>query len=293
MGVTSFPQTVAGIPKASDTLGTVDSHFHLDKLLQRSGKSSLHQVEEASAVDTPIAKFVAVYCFPRSWPTPKQHSYQASDSRIAFTYGIHPRQASQASPADIAALPSLLQRTRVVALGEVGLDYAKNPQKDAVERCRQQDLLEQLLPHAATQRLPLVIHCRDRGCGLATPDCCRLVRKHLTRDHPIHVHCFSSGLKELKIWQEHFSNVHFGFTATLLYPERHPELDTVVQQLAQCSILLETDSPYLPPPGTRCKAIGTPWMIGAVASRIASLRGISLSSVLRTAAVNAARLYHL
>lgn len=214
-----FPCDVAGVTLASDTAGRVESHFHLDKLLQRSREPTLRQLEATVTHVPQISTFIAVYCFPSSWPAPNQHAFHARDDRLRFAYGIHPRQASAATTAAVGRLPELLRRPGVVALGEVGLDYAKDPQKDASARDEQHKLLDQLLPLAADSNMPVVIHCRDRGSGSAASDCCKILQRHLPPDHQIHLHCYSYGLQEMLMWTKSFYNLSFGFTATLLYPD--------------------------------------------------------------------------
>jgi len=289
VGEVGHSQSVTGAC-ASDGASLVDSHFHLDKLLARSKMTSLSQLEKVLSPKQCVSKLVAVYCFPSSWPSEEAHQDLAKDQRLFFTYGIHPRQASSASKSAISAVSTLLQRPRVVALGEVGLDYSRHDSRS--ERLGQQKTLEKLLPLAAQYQLPVVFHSRGRTTGLATPDCVRLTRRHLPSDHPLHVHCFSDGLTEMRLWQGAFTNVFFGFTATLLSPDRDSQLEDVVRHLPQDRLLLETDSPYLLPPGSSTTGYNVPWNISHVAARIAELRGTTSTSIQEVTAANAARLYH-
>ena len=280
---------VTGVSTASDSVVAVDSHFHLDKLLQRSRKATLRQVEEMVQPTQSVSKFVAVYCFPTSWPSLKLHQTHAQDQRLYFTYGIHPRQASSTSRSEVSAVSDLLRRPRVVALGEIGLDYGHHDEPD---RRQQQRVLEQLLPLAKEHHLPVVLHCRGRGLKLATPDCVRLVKRHLPSDHPIHLHCFSDGLVEMRMWRRAFPDIFIGFTASLLRDNRHSELDAVVRDLSADHLLIETDAPYLLPPDSESTRFNTPWSISQVAARLAQLRGTSFVTILETTAAHAARLYH-
>lgn len=267
VGGAGFPGDMTGvIILARGVTGTVDSHFHLDKLLQRVRKATLVQVEESVPAQLPISHFVAIYCIPVSWPTLQQHQFHARDDRIHFTYGIHPRQASRATVAQVSLVAELLWRPRLVALGEIGLDYV-----DASERCHQQQLLTQLLPLAVTHALPVVIHCRDRGSQTAATDCCRELWECLPRDHPIHLHCFSDGLREMELWQNCFPNLFWGVYRHPPKANRNCGLNEVVRQLAFSKILLETDAPYLLPPGLVHREANTPWFLGSVASQVAEL----------------------
>lgn len=285
------PCEVTGACGPSDAARTVDSHFHLDKLLGRSGKASLRQLEVELSPSHRVHQLVAIYCFPNSWPSEEAHLSIADDERLFFAYGIHPRQASAASRSQVVQVSKLLHRPRVVALGEVGLDYSR--QDSCQERQGQQQVLEQLLPLAVERGLPVVFHCRGRGTRLATPDCIRLAKRHLPRDHPLHVHCFSEGPVEMRMWGRAFANVFFGFTATLLYQDRNADLEEVVKCLPRSRILLETDAPFLRPPGCSPRGYNVPWNIDQVAARIASLRRTTPDAICALSAANATRLYRL
>ena len=94
-------------------------------------------------------------------------------------------------------------------------------------------------------------------------------------------------------WQSTFPKVKFGFTGLLLHPERHAELDTVVEKLPLDQILLETDSPHLIAPEHEGCRFNTPYGAAAVAQRIADLKRIPVREVVRTTTATARRFYCL
>ena len=115
-----------------------------------------------------------------------------------------------------------------MALGEVGIDYTGgySPAECEVHRTA----LRSMLPLAVRLDLPVVVHVT---C--------------LPESHVIHRHCFTGGMSELKEWMSAFPNAVFGFTATILQPDRNQNLWPVLNHPPLSRMVLETDSPYLVP----------------------------------------------
>lgn len=282
-----YPCDAAGACTAGSITSGVDSHFHLDRLLDSWERSSLPRMDGESLQ---LSRLVSNFCYPPKWPSLSRHQQFLGDQRLAFAYGIHPRSAARSTPKDVARLRGLLSRGRVVALGEIGLDFTDHGRSAQA----QMNLLEEMLPLAVEFGLPVIIHCRDGDRVSAGEDCRDILGEHLPKLHPIHLHCYSGGLEEFHLWQEAFPNLCFGFTATLLREPRHPELEDVVRQVPAGKLLLETDAPYLVPPRfRRSSRFCHPWMLSEVAARVASLKGVPVSAVIEASAVCAARLYRL
>ena len=156
-----------------------------------------------------------------------------------MAYGLHPEREHQHTEVNLERLRGLCERQGVVAMGEVGLDYLNGVSSA--------EGLASALKIAKERRLPVVIYCRDAGDGQASRDCLRIMRGILDEGHPVHRHSFSGDLQEFEEWQKTFWNMVFGFTATILREDRHPEADLVIQKLDSGHLLLESNAPYLPP----------------------------------------------
>ncbi len=175
--------------------------------------------------------------------------------------GIHPESAGEYGPADLEAVEALLGEKKVVAVGEIGLDYYY---EDAAPRETQLELLRIQLRMAMDRDLPVVIHDRE-----AHADCLMAVRE-LPGLRGV-FHCYSGSVEmaaELVKLGWYFS---FGGAVTFKNARKAPE---VVASLPPERILLETDCPYLAPVpfrGKRCDSALLPY----TAAAIAAFRGVS------------------
>ena len=156
---------------------------------------------------------------------------------------------------------------RVVAFGEIGLDYSESD----TERERQMAQLEELLPLCSTRHV-LVLHIRgnkkEHMSDRAFRDCFEIVKKHIPRDQRIHLHCFSGDYNQITVWSGAFPNCCFGYTekiARFVKPQREDVRRVPIERL-----LIETDSPYLTVHSRQ--KIDTPMYLGDVANLVASIR---------------------
>ena len=175
--------------------------------------------------------------------------------------GIHPESAGEYTAADLAAVEAMLGEEKVVAVGEIGLDYYY---EDAAPRETQLELLRIQLRLALEKELPVVIHDRE-----AHADSLAAV-KELPGLRGV-FHCYSGSVemaRELTKLGWYFS---FGGAVTFKNARKAPE---VIASLPPERILLETDCPYLAPVpfrGKRCDSSLLPY----TAAAIASFRGVS------------------
>lgn len=199
--------------------------------------------------------------------------------------GLHPYHADEWRPELAAALAAAARRPGVVAAGEVGLDYAKC----RVPRPRQMEAVLGMLAAAAAADLPVVIHCRD-----AYGDLMPVLRARFPaapkagRFHGV-VHCFSGTAEEAA------ECAALGFALGADGPVTYPKNDALRAALTGAgleSLVLETDSPWLPPQkkrGKRCE----PADVADVAARLAEAFGIPEKELARVTAGNARELYRL
>ena len=193
--------------------------------------------------------------------------------------GIHPESAGEWTLDDLAAVERLLGEEKVVAVGEIGLDYYY---EDGAPREKQLELLRIQLRLAAEKDLPAVIHDRE-----AHADCLMAV-KEVPGLRGV-FHCYSGSVEmamELTKLGWMFS---FGGSVTFKNARKSPE---VIAALPADRILLETDCPYLTPVpfrGKRCDSGLLPYTAAAVAA----FRGVSREEIEALTWANACRFFGL
>jgi TatD DNase family protein len=194
--------------------------------------------------------------------------------------GYHPHETKTAHPGDLAELEKLLTHPKVVAIGEVGLDYFH----DHSPRDVQQRLLGTFLDWYQKYRKPIIIHCRD-----AYEDLLRILKE--TSQAPFRgvLHCFSSTAEIMKKFTDLGFYVAFGGALT------YKKNDALREACARCPkdrLLLETDGPYLAPQSKRGKRNEPLYMI-ETAECAAELHGVSVETLADLTTVNARALFRV
>ena len=189
--------------------------------------------------------------------------------------GIHPHSATELDEEALEELRRLAAHPRVVAIGEIGLDY----HYDFSPRDIQVQAFERQLILANELALPVVIHTRE-----ATEPTLELLRKYRPRGV---VHCFT-GSKEVA--QEILSlGMYLGYTGAVTFKGAKRVIGSV-EITPPDKLLLETDCPYMAPVpyrGQRCES----WMIAKTAEKIAEIKGIDPLDVINRAYRNACELF--
>ena len=202
--------------------------------------------------------------------------------RYDFMYaavGLHPENCAGVTDADFEAVEALAAHPKVVAIGEIGLDYywEENPPRDF-----QRAVLARQLALAEKLNLPVVIHDRD-----AHGDCMDMVRAF--PDVRGEFHCYSGSVEDAKVLLDKGWYLGFGGSLTFKNARKAPE---VVQYMPLSRLLLETDSPYLAPVPFRGKRNDSRYL-PYVAERVAQLKGISAAEVEQAAWDNANRFFSI
>jgi TatD DNase family protein len=166
-----------------------------------------------------------------------------ANAGVYAAVGIHPHDASSFSRRDIPKFEELLSSPKVIAVGEVGLDFYRN----LSEPKAQEEVFAIMLDIALSHRLPVVIHSRE-----AAADTARIL-KYLDEDKslPIILHCFD-GSDELLEFGLKRGNVFFSFAGNLTY-KKAEKIAAALLRLDTDKVLIETDSPYLAPNPLRGK----------------------------------------
>jgi TatD DNase family protein len=198
--------------------------------------------------------------------------------------GVHPHAAADWSETSRLELRALARSSRVVAIGEIGLDYYR----DRTPRPMQRAALEAQLELAAELGLPVILHSRE-----ATEAVLQSLRPWaLSLCAPLHgrcgvLHAFQGDLQAAQCAAE--SGLYLGIGGPLTYPSASGLRDVLAQAPAE-RLLLETDAPYLPPQGHRGQR-NEPSYLPLVAAQLASVRGWEPAEAARRTTANAARLF--
>jgi TatD DNase family protein len=182
---------------------------------------------------------------------------------VFASIGIHPHEAKLATEEHFAELTRLADHPRVVAMGELGLDY----HYDHSPRDVQKAVLLRQLEIAEQNRLPLIIHCRE-----AWPDCLEIIEREWKRTGLGGIlHCFSGSLEEAKRGME--CGFYVSFAGNLTFPKA-ADLRIVAASIPKDRLLIETDCPFLSPAPNRGKR-NEPANVAFVAQQLAAIQGIS------------------
>jgi TatD DNase family protein len=249
----------------------VDTHCHLaDPAYDADRPEVLERAWEAG-----LAHIVVIGESPAA--SDRALALAAEHERLSTTAGIHPHDASTWTAEAAEWLRERLRHPKVVAAGEMGLDY----HYDHSPRPAQRAAFEAQLALAAEAGKPAVIHARDADDDVAD----------VLRNQPgvtAILHSFSSGLGLLRAGLVLRHYVSFSGMVTF----RNWRLDQAILDTPLDRLLLETDGPYLAPVPHRGKR-NEPAFVRRVAERIAELRGISLDDLIARTGENAARVFGL
>lgn len=214
-------------------------------------------------------------------------SIASTQSTIALTQqypflygaaGVHPSETAELDEDKLCWLEQQCRREKIVAVGEIGLDYHW-PEPD---RALQKYWFEKQLELAARVNLPLIIHSRE-----AAKDTLDIMKAHHTQDSRGVIHCFSY-TKEIA--QEYIAMGYYIGIGGVITFSNAKKLKEAAAAIPIEKILLETDCPYLAPVpnrGKRNSSLNLPY----VAQEIAQIKGISREEVVSITCENAQRLF--
>jgi TatD DNase family protein len=241
----------------------IDSHCHLDNSQFDSDRDAVIERALAAGVDRMVAIGTG------EGPPDLEAGVRLADRHKCFyaTVGVHPHDASKASPDIFRQLGELLKHPKVIALGEIGLDYHYDHSPREVQR---EVFLEQMRI-AENARKPIVIHTRE-----AWDDTLALLEQHWTPTGLSGImHCFSGTAAEAERCVALGFYLSFGGIVT--FPKAI-ELQEAARGAPADRILLETDAPYLAPVPKRGKRNEPSFMV-ETARKLADLRGVSLEQI--------------
>jgi TatD DNase family protein len=187
-----------------------------------------------------------------------------------FTAGVHPHRAEEWDKASEQTLRGLLVQRAAVAVGETGLDY----NRDIAPRALQRKVFEYQVQLACELQMPLFIHERD-----AAVDLLAILDAHKANLPRCVVHCFTGGAAQAQAYIER--GFYLGVTGWVGQSSRNADLLTAMPLIPANRLMLETDAPYLTPPGYRPAQPGRnePAAMVQVAELAAKARGVPVAQV--------------
>ena len=262
------------LPELPPGITVVDTHCHLDMADYEVDRQAV--IEEAVAAG--VTRLITIGIDLQS----SRRARLLADCHPAVyaTVGIHPHHVAGLPDTTYDELKALAAHPKVVAIGEIGLDFVKcyaPPDQQRTHFQRQLKLAREL-------GLPVIIH--DRGAH-------EEIMAALTAAAPFPaggvMHCFSGDLHLAE--QVLTLGFHISVPGVVTF-NKAAELQEVARQVPLASLLLETDCPYLAPDPWRGRR-NKPAYVLHTAQRIAELRGISLQEVALRTTENAERLFRL
>jgi TatD DNase family protein len=247
----------------------VDSHAHLD------GKQFDSDREQAiaRARDAGVQAMVAI---GNGDGPPTLDAGVRLAEKYSFMYatiGIHPHEARLADVSAYQMMERLARHPKVIAWGEIGLDY----HYDHSPRETQKQVFAQQMELAASAKLPIVIHCRPSdGSDNAWEDCLGLTRDRWAANGLGGIlHCFTGNWPQAKRALD--MGFMISFAGNLTFPKAQQIRDAALE-VPLDRMLIETDCPYLAPVPHRGKR-NEPAFVKETARRLGELRGLSMDEV--------------
>ncbi len=257
------------------SMDLVDSHAHIDSPQFAEDRDAMLRRAREGGVNT----LLAIGTGPGPEKLDAALPYAEQYDWIYSSIGIHPHEAKEAKPEHFDELVRLAQHAKVIAWGEIGLDYFY----DHSPRDLQADVFRKQMELAHAAKLPIIIHCRD-----AWDDCLNMLEQHWKPAGLGGIlHCFTSTLDHAKRGLDLGFLISFAGNST--YPKAQNIRD-VAKELPLSDILIETDAPFLAPQPYRGKR-NEPAYVAEVAKTLANVRNLPPEEIAATTASNFRRFF--
>lgn len=251
----------------------IDTHAHYDdEQFDADRESLLAQMQDAG-----IGLIVNAGSTVPSWD-----KIIKLTEEYPFLYGaigVHPDEVGALDEEQFARMSALLDQEKIIALGEIGLDYYWDNESHDLQKkwfIRQLEL-------AREKNMPVIIHSRE-----AAADTMEIMKQYAAGMRAV-IHCYSYSVEMAKEYVKMGYSIGVGGVVTF---KNAKKLKQVVQEIPLSSIVLETDCPYLAPVpyrGKRNCSLYLPY----VAEQIAELKGVTVEEVKRQTEINSRELYGL
>lgn len=285
-------RTVAFIPSydlksinLKPSIRVIDSHCHLDFLFTRENyhnSYSSYRSERSETFPDCYEGCITIFCEPQSFFRKSEWDSVLQEDGVWAAFGCHPHMASRYNDEAEDALVTSLNDPKVIALGEIGLDYSR---RNNCDRDLQKQVLRRQLKIGLDHNRPLIIHCRD-----AHDDCLEIVKELVPREHSIHLHCFTDTWQRAQEWLSEFPNLYIGITNLVTFPTAE-DVHEIARNIPVDRLLLETDTPYFVPKSLSLRWSHPGLVIHAAAQITAFKEDIQLEDLLRTVRNNTHKMY--
>ena len=251
----------------------IDTHAHYDDEQFDTDRDELLK----SMHDGGIGLIVNAASTLESWG-----KIQRLTEEYPFVYGavgIHPDEAGTLTEEHMSEMERLLDLEKIVAVGEIGLDYYWDNESHDVQKkwfIRQLEL-------AKKKDMPVIIHSRE-----AAADTMEIMRGYASGMRAV-IHCYSYSVEMAREYVKMGYYIGIGGVVTF---KNAKKLVNVVKEIPLTSIVLETDCPYLAPVPYRGKRNSSLYL-SYVAEKIAEIKGVSTEEVVRQTEENSRTLYDL
>jgi TatD DNase family protein len=265
-----------------------DTHCHLDYHKFNADRAEVIQRAKASGVGKILV--------PALHHKSSKEAVQLAESNpsVYAAVGFHPTDLEELSESAFEQVKELAKHPKVVAIGEIGIDYywVKEPDK----RAFQHEALRRQLDFAKDAGKPVVIHMREEGdawFGGASIDLLKILaewQRGLSgrlAEQPGVLHSFNGNLETAQ--KGLALNFYIGVTGPVTY-KNADEKRGIIRQLPLDKILIETDAPFLAPVPFRGKR-NEPAFVGHIADKIAEIHSKSPAEIAAITTANAARLF--
>lgn len=251
-----------------------DTHAHYDDEAFEEDRDEILKSFESNGIETAVNIGASIETSRNTLDLVKRYPF------LYGAVGVHPNETGEMDEEKLKWLKNVSQTSRIIAIGEIGLDYYW----DKPERETQKKWFVRQLELAREVKLPVVIHSRD-----AAKDTLDIMKSENSGEIGGVIHCFSYGVELAREYLNMGFYLGIGGVVTF---NNSRKLKEVVSYMPLDRIVLETDCPYLAPVphrGKRNSSLNLPLVVEAVAQ----IKGESPEHIIEITNQNAKRMYHL
>lgn len=252
----------------------IDSHAHLDDKRFDKDRDKIIKDLKNHGVQIVINPGADVASSVKAVSMAKEYE------NIYAAVGVHPHDAKTMDNTTIQLLNSLANNEKVIAIGEIGLDY----HYDNSPRDVQKEWFVEQIRLAKKLKLPIIIHERE-----ASQDMYNILKQETDENLTGVLHCYSGSLEMAREYLK--MGYYISFAGPITFNNARISKE-VAKSIPLDRILIETDSPYLSPEPRRGRR-NEPLNVRYVAAMIAELRGISFDEVARVTSANTKKLFQI
>lgn len=251
-----------------------DTHAHYDDEAFNEDREAVIKSLAAAGVETVVNIGASMASSETTLELTRNYPF------IYGTAGVHPSETAELDEEKFQRLKEIVREPKIVAVGEIGLDYYwEKPAHDI-----QKNWFERQLELAREVNLPVVIHSRE-----AAKDTLEIMKAAKAGDMGGVIHCFSYGKDMAKEYLD--MGFFLGIGGVLTF-KNAKKLREVVEYAPMAQLVLETDSPYMAPEPNRGKR-NTSANLPYVVNMMAEIKGLSPEDVIAATEKNARRLYRM